>query len=181
MPLQIKTTPGLIGINMELGRQTIRQLRGELKIRQGKAEMHLDRELPKVLIDQYQCFAEAGRKNNRDLMQDIVSRARQKWLQGIERRIREGQMLSHIENKGNPIPAIAVENAYPQHDFNIAFIPKSRPEFTVEGHLNIQWKITEPEIAYQARKPMITYEPGGVDIFIRQWPNIEINYIDEKV
>lgn len=180
MPLQINTTPGLIGINSILGWQSIQQPRGEQRISQPKAQMEIDRELPKVYIDQYQCFAEAGLKNPTDFTKDNVQWSYKCFLEGIAQYNEEGDMLAQIEKGINPMPIIAENRAFPRYDFNIDFIPKSRPKIDVKGYLRIEWKTNQPVISYQVRKPVIDFHPGKVEIFMRQWPDIEINYIDER-
>jgi len=180
MSLQINTTQGLIGINTIKGRQSIEQPKGELELSQPKAELQVESELPKVIIDQYECFAEAGLKNSTDLMKDISQWSQKCLMEAIANYNQEGDMMAQIEKGGNPMPMIAENGAFPMYDFNIDFIPKSRPKIDIIGSLNIEWDIKKPIINYEARKPVIGFEYGKVDISMRQWPNIEINYVDEK-
>lgn len=178
--LQIKTTPGLIGINTSQGRQSIEQPWGKLEINQSKPKLHIEKELPKVIIDQYECFAEAGLKNNTDLTKDIGEWSYKCFLEGIANYNQEGDMLAQIEKGGNPFPIIAENRAFPSYDFNIDFIPKSRPKIDVTGYINIDWDIKKPIINYEVRQPVIDYQTGKVKISMRQWPSIEMRYIDEK-
>jgi len=178
--LQIRTTPALLSLNTQNAKLNIEQPRGQQSIRQPKPELKIDSELPKVKIDQYQCFAETGLKNPTDLMKDIEQWSRKKWLEGIARRNREGDMLAHIEKGGNPIPALAENGAYPVYDWNIDFIPKSRPKIEVTGHLKINWDTKTPKISYKVNKPQIDYLPGKVAISMLQYSSVEIRYLDKK-
>jgi hypothetical protein len=178
--LQINTTPGLIGINIVQGRQSIQQPMGKQEISQPKAELYIEKELPKVIIDQYQCFAEAGLKKPIDLAKDNSQWSYECFLEGIAMYNEEGNMMAKIENGANPLPSIGENRAFPRYDFNIDFIPKSRPKIDVTGYLKIDWNIKKPIINYEVRKPTIDFQRGKVEIFMRQWPSIEINYIDEK-
>lgn len=178
--LQINTTPGLIGINTILGRQSIEQPQGELTVNQAKSQMHIDRELPQVIIDQYECFAEAGLKNNTDLRREISQLSYKCLMDSIANYNQEGDMLAQIEKPGNPLPTIAENKAFPQYEFNIDFIPKSRPKIDVTGHINISWDIHKPTINYEVRRPVVDYQPGKAEIYMRQWPRVEIRFIDEK-
>ena len=171
---------GQIGINTYNGNFDIRQPQGQLSIKQIKAEMRVDQELPQVIIDQYQCFAEAGLKNTIDLTKANAQWAYQKWIEGIGRRCQEGEMLAAIE-RGNPIPDIAENNAYPIYDYNIDLMPKSRPSIDFTGYIDINWQLGGAEVNYQPQKPMIEYQRGKVDIYMEQWPNLEISYVDEKI
>jgi hypothetical protein len=156
------------------------QPRGELTISQSNSQMHIDKELPKVIIDQYQCFAEAGLKNNTDFRREYSQLNYKSFMDGIANYNQEGDMLAQIEKPGNPLPAIAENRAFPRYDFNIDFIPKSRPKIDVTGYINISWDIQKPIINYEVRKPVIDYHPGKAEIYMRQWPSVEIRYVDEK-
>lgn len=180
MPFQIKSTPGLIGINTISAKLSIRQPRGRQEISQPKAELYIERELPRVIIDQYQCFAEAGLKNPTDFAKDNGQWSYKCFLEAIARYNEEGDMLAQIEKGSNPFPVIAENRAFPRYDFNIDFIPRSRPKIDVTGYLNMRWKINKPLINYEVRKPIVDYERGKVEIFMRQWPSLEIKYIDGK-
>ncbi|KJS85390.1 MAG: hypothetical protein JM58_08735 [Peptococcaceae bacterium BICA1-8] len=180
MSLQIRSTPGLIGINTMQGRLNVEFPKSKLEISQPKAEMRINSQLPRVIIDQYQCFAEAGLKNYSDLTKDNGQWAYKCFMERIARYNQEGDMLAQIEKGNSSIPLIA-ENTFPTYDFNINFIPKSRPKIDVTGHINIDWDIKKPIINYEVRNPVFQYEHGKVEISMRQWPSIEMNYVDENV
>ncbi len=179
--LQITTTPARLGMKTYNAHLEIQQPRGQQSIEQPRPEMKIDRELPKVIIDQYQCFAEMGLKNPTDLAKEISNWSRKKWLEGLARRREEGDRMARIEKGGNPIPEMAREKLNHQYQFNVDFIPKSRPKIEVTGHLNIEWDIKKPIINYKPNKPIVDYTPGYVDIYVEQWPDIEIRYVDERI
>ena len=110
MPLQINTTPGLIGINSIAGSGSSSP--GEQRISQPKAQMEIDRELPKVYIDQYQCFAEAGLRILL-ILPKIMSSGLINAFRGIAQYNEEGDMLAQIEKGINPMPIIAENRAFP--------------------------------------------------------------------
>lgn len=105
-------------------------------------KVYIDRELPKVIVDQYECFAEAGLKNNTDLSREFVEYARSQFLAGVDKIVSEGNRMARIENRmPDAIPEIAFDNAMENKDWNIDIIPKSRPKIDVKGHLNLEWKM----------------------------------------
>ncbi|MFZ5753278.1 MAG: DUF6470 family protein [Bacillota bacterium] len=183
MRLQIHTTWAKIGINNIKPVQSIRRPRGEQSIQQIKAEMIIDQELPKVLIDQRQCFSEAGLKSPQELSDEYAQLGRKLVLEGTARRAEEGDRLGRIED---PIPFrtliadMAEENAWPVIDFNIDFIPKSRPKIEVTGYLKIDWRLGGAVTEYKPRKAITQYQPGKVEIYLRQRGQIQISVIDEK-
>lgn len=105
-------------------------------------KVYIDRELPKVIVDQYECFAEAGLKNNTDLSREFVEYARSQFLAGVDKIVSEGNRMARIENRmPDAIPEIAFDNAMENKDWNIDIIPKSRPKIDVKGHLNLEWEM----------------------------------------
>ena len=113
-----------------------------LSIQTTYPSVQIDRQLPKVIIDQYQCFAEAGLKNNADLAADSVAYAYSKGAEGIDTIVSEGNRMGAIET-GNfdVITDIAFESGLEEKDWNIDLMPKSRPKIEVEGHLNIEYEM----------------------------------------
>lgn len=113
-----------------------------LSIQTTYPKVQIDRQLPKVIIDQYQCFAEAGLKNNADFGADSVAYAYSKGAEGIDTIVSEGNRMGAIET-GNldVITDIAFESGLEEKEFNVDIIPKSRPKIEVEGHLNIEYEM----------------------------------------
>ncbi|HHV72112.1 MAG TPA: hypothetical protein GXX38_05805 [Clostridia bacterium] len=183
MGLQIETRPLLLGIKTQKPVQSLEQPRGEQDIRQVKAEMIIDREWPRVIIDQYECFAEAGLKGNLDLAREYAELGKRVVLEYTGRIAQEGDRFGRIED-GLPARAIVAEiaerNAWPEYDFNVDCIPKSRPKIEVVGHLNIDWRLGGAEIDYRPRKTIHYYQPGKANIYVRQWNSINIRHIDER-
>lgn len=180
MGIVINTVKAQIGVKSTPGVQTIQQPKGILEINKTKTEMNIDKELPKVNIDQHQCFAEAGLKNIFELIEENAQLGKQRAYEAIGRIVDEGNRLASIENGFSAIPDIAYENMGMEREFNVKFIPQSRPEITVTGHLNINWQIGKTETHYTPKKPIISYQTGKVEVYLRQKPSIEMKYIDKK-
>lgn len=183
MPLSITTIKGQIGIKTTNAYLDIRQPKGEQSIRQVKPQMIVDRELPKVLIDQSQPFSEAGRKSWAEFAAEYAQLGRQQALEGIARIVDDGNRMAQIQRKmPDAIPEIAFKNAMPkQHEFNFALMPTSRPKIEVTGHLNIDWQLGGVEHSYTPRKPVAEYSPGKAEIYMKQYPDIEIKYVDTRI
>ncbi|SHH69849.1 hypothetical protein SAMN02745135_01724 [Caloranaerobacter azorensis DSM 13643] len=182
MSLQITTTRVMIQINIIDGKMSICQPRGEQNIHTTMPKVRIEFEKPKVIIDQYQCFAEAGLKNYLDLTKEAARFGYQKVLEGIARIAEDGDRMAQIENGMPPaIPELAEKNAWEELDYNIDFIPKSRPKIDVEGRLKIDWELGKVNIDYKVNKPIINFQRGKVEIYLKQKPSIKIRYIDVKI
>lgn len=179
--LEINQQAALIGIKTTPGVQSIYQPHAEQEIRQIPTKVEIERELPRVLIDQYQCFAEEGLKNYRDLTREMAQLAQQNALQYTARQAQEGDTLMRLEDGGSPIPEIAVQNAWPEFDYNIGIVPQSRPQISSTGSLKFNVTPGSVEINVTPHRPEINYTPGKVEIYLRQQPSLSIRYIGENV
>ncbi len=183
MGFQINTVRGQIGIETQKGQMNIQQPKGEQSIEQIPAKMEIDREAPKVIIDQYQCFAEAGLKNIEDLMKEHVQLSKQATMKAIARIAADGNRLAEVQNDmPSAIPELAEKNSWTeQKQFGFDLIPKSRPKIDVTGHLNIHWNLNGAKIDYRPQKPIVDIQKNKVNIYMKQWPSIDIRYVDERL
>lgn len=184
--LRITKTDALLGIRTTPTKQRVVQRLADFEMSQKHPKVYIKSEPIRVLIDQSQCFSEAGLKNNTDLLDDLVQRSKQAAVEGIGRVVSEGNILASIENKSNAIADIALNNSIQTIDFNIDFIPKSRPKFeVVGGTVDITVDEGYVNIKSSANKPEIDVEVGSVEFFMRQNPEIHFSYegkaIDIKV
>ncbi len=158
MRLQITNIPARIGINKNDAVLSIRQPKADLQIETEPAMLNMKQEHVRVKIDQSQCFSEAGLKGRAELSEEFAQLGRQAVLDGIARMVDEGNTMAAIANGQNAVANIAAAKVFrPPDDFNIDFIPKSRPRIEFEGgkvffdpqpgKVNIRAKINPPEIS----------------------------------
>lgn len=169
----------------------IRTTSAKVNIAQPRPDMRIDSESPKVIIeseqlrvqiDQRQCFNESGLKDYATLSRDYAAAARQAVLEGISRRVSEGNMLSDIAKGGNAFVQIAVNNSTRKHVFGIVTMPMSRPaiDFT-GGTVDIKVEEGYVDIRSTPNKPVIEVDPGQVDIAVSRYPDIKVQYIGSGV
>lgn len=180
--LKINTIRPQIQINITKGQIGIRQPKGEQSIHTTMPKVKIESEKPKVIIDQYQCFAESGLKNYLDLTKEAARLGYQKVLEGITRIVEDGNRMAQIENGMPPaIPELAEKNAWEELDYNIDVIPKSRPKIDVKGSLKIDWELGKANIDYKINKPIINFQRGKVEVYLKQKPSIDIRYVDARI
>ncbi len=183
MGLVINRINGLIGIERTPSRLEIRIRNATLELKTHKARVSIQSEKPKVLIDQYEARASAGLKNTADRTREISQRAYQRVMEFIEKKAADGDMLAAIEYGGNPIAEIAARDSWPQYESNIDFIPKTGPRFDVTGSLKIEWNVDEIARGVEGRyipgRVDIYYRPSVVRIYMRQYPSIKFQYIED--
>lgn len=181
MPLEIRTTWPQLGMRTTRPVMRISQPKGELQIKQQKVAMEIDRELPRVLIDQSQCFKELGNKNLVEMAQEAAQLGRERVLEYTGKMAEEGDQLARIEQRRPVIAELAMARMEQEREWNIAFIPQSRPKIDVTGYLQINWRVLKGQMNYQPRVPKVSFQPGKLAIYMRQYGKVEIHYVDKKV
>lgn len=184
--LQINKTDAQMGIKTTNAKLFISQKPAELEIETKASKLIIHTEQVKVLIDQSECWKERGLKDTFTLIVEAAEEGRQAVLEGIARVADEGSRMAAIKNKGNAFAEIALNNSFDKVDFNVTFIPKSRPKIdAVGGTVDIQVDEGYVRINARTNKAEIDVEPGNVDIYMIQHPKIEIrfvgNNVDEKI
>ncbi len=183
--LSITTTPALIGIKTTSAKQEIQQPKAEVKLNIQHPKVEIDSEQVQVRIDQYQCFAESGLKNYLDLTKDNAAFAQQKFSEAVARIVRQGdEMVENLHKGRDMIPIHAMENAIAKNSrqFNMVTMPKSCPKIDfVGGTVDINVVEGKVDIQVKTNKPIIDYNRGNVDIYLRQKNSIDIEYVDGKV
>lgn len=183
MDLRITQTYGQIGIETYRSHIEIQQNPPKAHIEQRPPELTIDRKPPKVYIDQTQCFAESGLKPALQLASDFYREGLQVAFEAIGRIAQEGSRLAAIEKGGNPIPEIAGEKSRRDYEITMVQMPKSRPDIEWDmGYLHINWKPNPAKIEWETyTTAQINASRHRVDIYMKQWPDIEIEYIGNSI
>ncbi len=183
LSLQVNHTWGQLGVNRTSGHMEMKRPENQLNMSVSQAKVSVESTLPKVTIDQSQCFSEAGRKGNVDLTAEMVSLSKSAMLSSIGRIVDQGNQQADILNGHNAIQDQAYYNAFEQFDreFNYGTIPRSRPKIDViEGQLDI--KVTKGQVTNNTvpEKVTLQYKKGSLEIYLKQRPSIETKFVDMK-
>lgn len=179
--IRTETTMAAIAIDTKNAVVHIQQPQAELDIQQPRAEMMIERTPSKLTIDQTAAWESMDLKSIRKRIEEFAENGRKEWLEGISRRIQEGNDLMKIENKGNPIVQHAEKNGMrPEKQFNIGFIP---PLFSVKTNyeptkLDIEWKVNKVINNTKTNKPIVEFEPGEVQTTLRQTNSLDIDFVN---
>lgn len=177
--IRLESTFAKIGIRTEKPIQRIEQPKPEVTIEQPKAEMTVKTTPGKLTIDQLQAWSDLGFKPTALLVKEFAAEGKQAELEGIARRTRQGNELMRIENKVNPLPKQAEENAYkPQKRLAISWIPSPG---SVQLHyelakVDIEVTLRKPVIEARVKKPVHEYIPGKVHIYLEKRNSLKIDF-----
>ena len=181
--LIMHSVQGKIGMRSSKGKLKIYYSNADLSIQQPKAELKIKKTSSKLYIDQTQAWNNLNLKSAFVRIRDMSNMGRQAVLEGIKRRVDQGDTLMKIENKGNPIKSQAIENSQSQGGYDTGHVP---PTDAVKiqyqpTQLDIQWHIHQPDIKVTTHKPQYHYQPGELNIYVRQYPSLTINMAGNQV
>lgn len=112
-------------------------------------------------------------------MKKAAEQGYQDWLAGLARVAQDGDELMMIENGGHPLASQAKRNSEPTNlEFNIGWIP-SAGSVKIEYEptkLDINWRVNKPIIETQVNKPIFSSTPGLVEISLKQYPALKIDF-----
>lgn len=183
LQLQVNHTWPQIGVNRTPARLEVQNPGYTLDMSVTQAKLKVESTLPKISIDQSQCFAEAGLKGNADLAAEMVNLSRSAMISSIGRIVDQGNEMANLPNAVNAISDQAYYNAFEQFDkeFNMDTIPKSRPKIEVTlGQLDI--KVTEGQVTNNTVPKAVNmqYVKGAIEIYLKQRGSLELNFVDTK-
>lgn len=181
LQLRIHQTFGRIGIEQTWGSIQMKVLPADFKIAQKPAAVKIEKDRPAVHIDQTETRASMGYKNIVPFQNDIAQKGRSIALAGIQRIAGEGDRLGRIEAGDNPIPAIAEAAAWAEKDFNVALMPKTPPDISSTGKLDIKVMLGDVSVDSKIRFPQISGQGGTIDIYVKVKPAIEIEVVGRQV
>jgi hypothetical protein len=179
--IRLQSQPAKIEIHTIQPKQSIQQPKPDVSIEQPKADMRIETKPAKLTIDQTQAWQELGRKSALVATDEAAQLGKEAVLEGTGRVAMEGDELMRIENGGNPIIEHAINNAYgPMKEFNIGWIPSHG---SVKIHyepadVQIDIQKNDPIISIKANKPIHEYIPGRVEIALKQYAELKIDFVN---
>ncbi|WP_430790961.1 DUF6470 family protein [Virgibacillus flavescens] len=177
--IRMQSQMAAISIQQVSGQQKIQQPEASLSIQQPKAEMTMKTTPSKLQIDQTRAWEDMNILHVFKSIEKFANEGMQGAKEGTARRVQQGDSLMRIENKGNPIPGQAVQNAFDQmKQIGIKFIPSmSAVKINYQpSDVTINVKANKPIIEAQANRPDIQYSPGEVNIGIKNYQSLEIDF-----
>ncbi|SDK03918.1 DUF6470 family protein [Sediminibacillus albus] len=181
--VRMQSQQAKIQINQTPARQTIQQPHADQTIHQPSAEISIRRTPSRMTIDQSKAWEDMNLKSAAKSIAEAAQKGKSAVFEGMRRRVQQGAQLMKIENGGNPLAIQAKQNGHkPEKQFNIGWIPS---HFAVKtdyqpSQLDINVQTNAPIIENRANKPIIGYQPGGVETSLLQKESLEIDFTNLK-
>lgn len=179
--LRIEQTYAKIGIETYPSKPEINTRADRLNMNQSFVQVEIHQQFPKVIIDQHECFATAGLKNNMEILEEAAQAAEQQALSYTAQKAQEGDALADIRSRGNPIAEIARQSTFDHHVFDIDLIPKARPRIEVVGGIDISFREGQTNNSVEEGFIDINFTEPKIQMYLLQKPSVQIEYIGNNV
>ena len=182
--IQITTTDIKMDYQITKPQQQIQQPQATQQIEQPAAVVEINTTRGQLHIDSTQARRDLGLVGPLESIKNYAQEGRQKLLQGISRRVSEGNKM--MENAGKDQGRATIQNIVKQihgpkrpGPYNIKFVPSIgsvRVGYT-PGTTDVNITRQEPKIDVQVNKPIMDYTPGEVNGTMVQRPRVDIDVI----
>lgn len=174
--IQIHLQHAKLYIDADIGKQHIEQPQATVDMEQIKPEQHFHTTKGRLEVNQDRAWDALALGNSLETMSKIYSMASNIALQGIARIVQKGDQMASIHLGGNPIAQMAQDwkRSFPEFDFvgeasfdnvDLHYTPSELSIDTTPGRVNMN---------VQVNKPILEYERGKLDIYMSQYPKVEI-------
>lgn len=174
--IQIRQQNAVLYIDADIGKQYLEQPRASVEMKQVQPKQHFSTSRGQLEINQDRAWDALGFGNSLESMSKIYSMASNMALQGIARIVEKGDQMAAIHLGGNPIAEMARDwqRTFPEFDFmgeasydniDLNYIPSELSIETTPGRV---------EMNVQVHRPIHQYERGKLDIYMSQYPKVEI-------
>ncbi|HEY2494679.1 MAG TPA: DUF6470 family protein [Paenibacillus sp.] len=173
--LQIRQTPGIIGIDADRGQYSIQQPRADMDLSTQPAQLEIHQYQPKLKIDQSAAIAAYNGGSVIEMNKRIYSGNEQVFLQNMANRVKQGNDLAAIHISGNTFANIVGT------DTGSIPLPEFRGPASVDN-VDVDFEIRALETSYQpaavnlnvqVNRPAVEYTRGKLDIYMQQHPSVQ--------
>ncbi|WP_026326562.1 DUF6470 family protein [Paenibacillus ginsengihumi] len=176
--IQIVQQPAKLGIDADLGQQELRQPRAKMDMKTVRPRLEIDAEFGKLYIDNSRVWDALGRGPHLEVMHRIYSECRNIALQGIAKIVEDGNRMAAIHTGENAIKALAEESTRDIDFFEYMYMGEAsfdNIDMRYEpGTLDIQYIEGDTNIEVQVNPPEHRYTRGKLDVYMLQYPKVEI-------
>lgn len=174
--IQIRQQYAQIYIDADIGKQELQQPKATVEMEQIKPEQHFSATRGQLEINQDRTWDALALGGNLKTMSKIYSMASDMALRGLARVVENGNRMADIHLGGNPIAEMAGDwqRTYSEYDFrgeasydniDINYTPGELSIETTPGRINMNVEVN---------RPIHHYERGKLDIYLNQYPKVEI-------
>lgn len=177
MRLEISQVFGQVDIKQIPAQLRIKNLSAAMEVKQVPARVFIEAEPVKVDIDFTRVFADMGLRGPGDFLAYHAREGWRKSMEGIARQAQTGDRAAAVEGGEDVFVELGKEAIDIVPQVNIGVTPKSRPEVTFSGSLNIEATKAHVDIEVRPNPPQITFLPGKVEVYLEPRPQLDIQLV----
>jgi hypothetical protein len=176
--IQISQTSAMLGIDADLGEQSIQQPKADVEIKTVQPKLQINSEQGKLFVDSSRAWDALGRGPALETMSRIYSQAKDIALQGIAKIVQDGNRMAAIHTGENAIAELARESTNDIKFDEFMYMGEASVDNVdvrfEPGKLDIQVESGRVELNVQPNRPIVDYHRGKLDIYMQQYPKVEI-------
>lgn len=174
--IQIRQTPARLGIDADIGKQSLEQKPADIDMKQIKPQLHIETTRGNLDINQDRAWDALALGGNLETMSKIYSMASDMALQGLAKIVERGNRMADIHLGGNPIAEFALDwqRTFPEFDFKGEASFDNVDITYTPAEVNIDVTPGRVELNVQVNRPTHHYERGKLDIYVSQYNKVEI-------
>lgn len=174
--IQMRQTFAKIGIDADLGEQSIEQPRADMQIVRRPAKLSIEQPEGELVIDQSKAWDALAIGNHLEMMKRMRAQGREIVMETIAKIAQQGDRMAMIHLQKDPIPEFAKEVRLQFYTRPFAG-PASYDNVEITYIANkpvIEADIGQLEINVTPNKVRHEYKRGKLDIYMLQYPSLQI-------
>ncbi len=180
--LEIKTVPMSFELKINNARYELATTDATFELKRDKGGLQMQMRPTRLNIDTIEARYSAGIKSAMRSVSDIAQKGVQAAYEATASYAREGNLMLDVDFMDNPIPEIAMRKFFSDVDFNLGFAPGVGPDISWDiGGISMNFEMDRLDFDWNIERPRIEFTPGSIELIIKEYPRIEVNYIGKPI
>ena len=180
----IKITTVPISYELKINNAKLERRSGtaELNLTRDKGGLRIQSNNIKVNIDTFEARNSVVPTAKRSIEQ-LAEKGKSAAYEATARYTNEGAILMDAKLDGNALNQIFENRAQmPTGEFTLGFTPSARPEISwSEPNISIQYEMDKLNFEFKLANGNFEFIPGSIEINIKQYPDVVIEYIGKPI
>ncbi|CAG7655454.1 DUF6470 family protein [Paenibacillus allorhizosphaerae] len=176
--IQIRQQQAQLSIDTDLGQLEMRQPKATFELRTVAPKLHIHSEEGQLSIDNSRWQDAIGLGHHLESMSRIYSTCKEIAIQGVARRVQEGNRMAAIQTGANVFADLAKESMNDVDNFQFMYLGNAsydNIDIRYESRpVDIQVEEGRVEKNIQMNRAEVQYHLGKRDIYLAQFPKVEI-------
>lgn len=180
--LEMKTIPISFELKINKARYEIATTDATFELKRDKGGLQIQMKPARLNIDTIEARYSAGIKSAMRSVADNAKKGVQAAYEATAAYAREGRLMLDVDIMDNPIPEIAMRKFFSDVKFNLGFAPSVGPDISWDiGGISMNFEMDKLDFDWNIERPQIEFIPGSIEVIVKEYPKIEVNYIGTPI